>query len=78
MIRTNLALLLAGVLYLTPLRAATVPRPSPEYAVKLSAKKEILLSQYRGKVVLLMFFMTTCPHCQTTSRLVERLNAALS
>jgi len=33
-----------------------------------------LLSQHRGKVVLLMFFMTTCPHCQTTSQLIERLS----
>ena len=74
MIRTNLALLLGGLLCVAPLQAATVPRPSPEYAVKLSAQKQVLLSQYRGKVVLLMFFLTTCPHCQTTSELVERLN----
>lgn len=43
--------------------AATVPRPSPEFVIR-GAGGEALLSSYRGKVVLLAFILTTCPHCQ--------------
>ena len=66
--------LIAAVLCLAPLEAANVPRPSPEYAIQLSKKKQLLLSQYRGKVVVLMFFLTTCPHCQLMAQFIERLN----
>src|ERR1700730_4350671 len=45
--------------------AATVPRPAPEFVVRGPAG-EVLLSQYRGKVVLLALIFTTCPHCQHT------------
>ncbi len=52
---------------------ATVPRPSPEYGFELTGGKQVLLSQYRGKVVMLCFFLTTCPHCKDTARIVEKL-----
>jgi peroxiredoxin len=45
--------------------AATVPRPAPEFVVR-GPGGEVLLSQYRGKVVLLALIFTTCPHCQHT------------
>src|SRR5438445_1859414 len=45
--------------------AATVPRPAPEFVIRGSGG-EVLLSQYRGKVVLLAFIFTTCSHCQHT------------
>ncbi len=64
---------LAGMLGLLPVQAANVPRPAAEYAVKLTNGKQLLLSQQRGKVVALMFFLTTCPHCQETATLIERL-----
>jgi thiol-disulfide isomerase/thioredoxin len=57
----------------TPLAAADVPRPSPEYAIKLTSGRQLLLSSYRGKVVALMFVSTDCPHCQDTCRLMEGL-----
>jgi len=41
-----------------------VPRPAPEFVVNLSNGSQILLSQYTGKVVMLAFMFTTCPHCQ--------------
>jgi peroxiredoxin len=43
--------------------AVTVPRPAPEFVIR-GTGGEALLSQYRGKVVLLAFIFTTCPHCQ--------------
>ena len=53
-------LLLFGVLS----RAATVPRPAPELTINLPWSKTASLSQYRGKIVALIFILTYCPHCQ--------------
>jgi thiol-disulfide isomerase/thioredoxin len=33
----------------------------------------VLLSQYKGKVVMVCFFLTTCPHCKDTAKIVEKL-----
>jgi len=51
-----------------------VPRPSPEYAFHLTNGEQILLSQYRGKVVVLMFVATTCAHCQAACQFMEKLS----
>ena len=56
---------------LIPLTGAEVGRPSPEYAVKLTTGKQLLLSSYRGKVTVLMFVSTDCPHCVETCRVME-------
>jgi peroxiredoxin len=53
--------------------AQQVPRESPEFAAKLPNGQQLLLSQYRGKVVALTFIHTTCPHCQETSKVLEKL-----
>ena len=58
---------------LSPVAAAEAPRPSPEYAVKLTTGQQLLVSQLRGRAVALMFVSTTCPHCQHTAQLVEKL-----
>lgn len=60
-------------LALMPVAAAEVPRQAPELAVQLVSGRQLLLSQLRGKVVLLEFLHTTCPHCQQSSALIERL-----
>lgn len=72
---TARSILFTGVLALSlaPLRAADVPRIAPELAVQLLSGDQLLLSQFRGKVVLLAFVHTTCPHCQNMSGIVERL-----
>jgi peroxiredoxin len=56
------------------LQAAEAPRPAPEYSITLPNGKQVLLSQYRGKVVALGFYFTTCPHCQVTCQLMEKLS----
>ncbi len=53
---------------------APVPRPSPEFVISYPGGKQALLSSYKGKVVLLEFIFTTCPHCQVTSQMVSKLN----
>ena len=57
-----------------PLAAADVPRKSPEFAVQMPAGGQVLLSQYKGKVVVLEFAFTTCPHCQASARLLTQLS----
>jgi peroxiredoxin len=46
--------------------AINVPRKSPELAISLNNGQQVLLSQYQGKVVVVAFILTWCPHCQTT------------
>ena len=58
---------------LAPLVGATAPRLSPEYTVQLTTGRQIKLSSYRGKVVVLMFVSTDCSHCQDTSRFMESI-----
>jgi peroxiredoxin len=55
--------------------AAQVPRPSPEFSFTLPDGKTANLNQFKGKVVVLEFMYTTCPHCQQTSRVLTRLNS---
>jgi thiol-disulfide isomerase/thioredoxin len=66
---------LAAVLFLAASgHAATIPRPAPEFVIKTSTGTA-LLSQLRGKVVLLAFIHTTCPHCQNSVGLMSQLQS---
>jgi peroxiredoxin len=53
--------------------AAVVPRPAPEFPIRLANGQQVLLSQFRGKVVALEFLHTTCPHCQTCSAIMQKM-----
>lgn len=50
-----------------------MPRPAPEFAVRLVNGQQLLLSKFKGKVIALEFLQTTCPHCQTASTVLEKL-----
>ena len=39
--------------------AAQMPRKSPEFAIQLPDGKQLLVSSYRGKVLCLVFILTT-------------------
>jgi len=47
-------------------RAAQVPRPAGEFTIDTLDGKGISLSQYKGKICVLAFILTYCPHCQKT------------
>src|SRR5579871_4958379 len=64
--RASLPMLASLCLLAAPARAAEVPRPSPDFAITLTAGKTIQLNEYKGKVRALAFILTTCPHCQKT------------
>jgi thiol-disulfide isomerase/thioredoxin len=66
---------LASVLLLSSLAllAQKTPRPAPELSVNIPKSNPILLSQYRGKVTVVEFLLTTCPHCQNSAQIMSRL-----
>lgn len=65
--------ILIAAFALASLQAADIPRKAPELAVQLVSGEQLLLSQLRGKVVLIDFVHTTCPHCQHASTVIEKL-----
>jgi len=65
--------LLALTLLVGSAPGATIPRPAPELAIHMTDGSQTLLSSYRGKVVLLAFVFTTCPHCQNVTGILNNL-----
>ncbi len=65
--------LLALICLAAPVTGATVPRPAPDFTIHLTNGKQVQLSQYRGKVVVLTFILTTCSHCQRTTGYLNKL-----
>jgi peroxiredoxin len=44
-----------------------IPRPAPALTVPTPSGQKIDLAEYKGKVVLVEFFLTDCPHCQRSA-----------
>jgi peroxiredoxin len=72
---SSFAVLLA--LGVSALALSPAPRQSPEFSITEPSGKQTLLSSLKGKVVLIEFLMTNCPHCQRTSRTITRLHQEL-
>lgn len=69
---------LATLLLAVPLLplAASDPnkvRVSPDFVVAMPDKTELHVNSYKGKVVLLEFVYTTCPHCQNQTMMTDKL-----
>ena len=62
-----ITLLCAGALF-----AADVNRRAPGFSLVDSKGAEHDLADYRGKLVLLVFFQTTCPHCAGFADLLQQ------
>lgn len=65
--------LLGACLAVMPVTGAQVPRPAPDLSFFLPSGKVIELEKYKGRVIALEFLLTTCPHCQRTSQLMQKL-----
>jgi len=60
------------------LHAQQIPRKSPEFQINMTGgKPPILLSSYKGKVIVLAGILTTCPHCQHSITLLSKLQNEL-
>jgi cytochrome oxidase Cu insertion factor (SCO1/SenC/PrrC family) len=64
------ALAATAALTVSALAMGPVPRPAPNLDFVDANGKHIMLSSYRGKVVVIQFLLTTCPHCQAMSSMV--------
>ena len=69
--RTVAALLLACGLALQG--AAPVPRPVGEFKALDTSGQPISLASFPGKVVVVQFLYTWCPHCQETARMLSKI-----
>ena len=75
--------LTAALVLVSALAAATaasaqtnVGRRSPQYSAQTPDGKTLSLASYQGRVVLLAFINTECPHCQKISAMMARLQAS--
>jgi peroxiredoxin len=50
-----------------------VPRKSPEFTVTDPSGKQILISSFKGKILVMPFMFTTCPHCQREAQMLTKL-----
>ena len=66
-------LTIALALAVSPLYSGQVPRKAAELSVVQPNGTTHLLSQYKGKVIVIEFMFTTCPHCQTSAQLLTKL-----
>ncbi len=55
------------------LSAASVPKVSRDVTINLPSGGQVTVSQYRGKVVVAAMILTTCPHCQATTRILSSM-----
>jgi peroxiredoxin len=55
-------------------KAATFPRPAPEFTIEQSNGPALKISQYKGHPVVVAFILTTCSHCQRTTGYLVNLH----
>jgi peroxiredoxin len=70
-----LALVLTTSALALPL--APLPRKSPEFTISEPSGKPILLSAFRGKVVVLEFLFVKSQHCVRVAQTLNKLNGEL-
>lgn len=66
-------MLLAGALAF----GQNLPRQAPEEVIHFPGGKTAKVSDYHGKVVLVAFILTGCPHCQNTVGLLKGIQSEL-
>jgi peroxiredoxin len=69
------SLLVAAALSASALQGQDIPRKAGEWSIQMADGKTANLSAYHGKVVVLTFILTTCPHCQKTIGILTKLQS---
>src|ERR1019366_7860035 len=54
---------------------AATARSAGEFVIHMADGPDKLLSAYRGKVVVMAFMYTTCPHCQHTAGVLSKIQS---
>jgi cytochrome oxidase Cu insertion factor (SCO1/SenC/PrrC family) len=55
--------------------AAPVPRPAAALTLSEPSGKTTTIASMKGKVVVIQFLLTTCPHCQAFSRSLTKITS---
>jgi len=50
-----------------------VPRKSPEFVINDPSGKQIPISSFKGKILVMPLMFTTCPHCQREAQMLTKL-----
>src|SRR5882762_3727113 len=69
----SLALLAAVTVSAAFAHSAPAPRKAPDFTLVEPSGKQTPLSSFKGKVCVLTFILTTCPHCQKESEMLTKL-----
>jgi len=70
--RTLLTLLCVTALSLIA-QEPQVPRKAGDIGIQIAPEKYLWLSQYSGKTCVLAFILTSCPHCQFTTGILNKI-----
>jgi peroxiredoxin len=70
-----LTLLLAAAALLPAANVAKLPRQASDLTIHMNGGKNVQLSSYKGKPTVMIFILTTCPHCQKTVGLLGKIYA---
>lgn len=75
----NLVTILASITLASSslLAQAPVLRKSPEFSIKKSSGEEVLLSSFKGKVVVMEFLFIGSSHCLELAEMLNKLQADL-
>lgn len=57
--------------------AAPVPRAAQEFKLQDASGKDTMLSSHKGKVVVIQYLFTWCPHCQATAKWLSQMQQEL-
>ena len=57
--------------------STVVPRKSPDFTINEPSGKQLLLSSFKGKVVMIEFFFLRSASCLNVAQIMNRLNADL-
>lgn len=68
------AVILLAQLSFTPLQAATLDKPAPDFTLKSQSGKNLKLSEYAGNVVMLNFWASWCGPCRKEMPLLNDLH----
>ncbi len=65
--------ILVSLCLLLSVEGASTPRPLADVSVPTADGKKIRLSQYRGKVMVIVLISTTCDHCVSSLLVLSKL-----
>jgi len=60
------------------LATTPAPRKSPEFSFSDPSGKQTSLSSLRGKVVVVEFLLTNCPHCKRVAKMIAKVQGELA